>query len=389
MAIDKTLSPGLGHIYSYWTSYFSVCSPENSTRSTNEGTSYEECETIPDDPFWGTLDVGPDGELYMIGGGYPDFVIAKSTTARDSAQVLSWDFTTTVDLGGDITGNLGLDSPNPDGILGQAWIAIDRSDSATRGNVYALCSVDPYSGSDPLDVMFARSTDGGVTWSPPVRVNDDTSDTAWQWFGTMAVAPNGRIDVIWLDTRDDPGGLNSSLYYSYSIDAGMTWAKNERLSEAFDPHVGWPQQQKMGDYFDMESDDIGAHIAWAGTFNGEQDVYYGRITLLTDVDDTRHEVPSAVFLDQNYPNPFNPKTEIRFHIAPTASGDPENRREIGFVTLCIYDLLGREVATLVNEKKAPGTYEVTWDAEGKASGVYLYRLSVGNNVQTRKLILIR
>jgi len=94
----------------------------------------------------------------------------------------------------------------------------------------------------------------------------------------MSVAPNGRIDVVWLDTRNDPGGYDSELYYSNSTDGGLTWSANEQMSESFDPHVGWPIQQKMGDYFDMVSDDGGAHLAWAGTFNGEQDVYYSYIT---------------------------------------------------------------------------------------------------------------
>ncbi len=58
-------------------------------------------------------------------------------------------------------------------------------------------------GTDPLDVHFARSTDGGVTLGPWVRVNDDPSaPNNWQWFATMSVAPNGRIDAVWNDTRD-------------------------------------------------------------------------------------------------------------------------------------------------------------------------------------------
>jgi hypothetical protein len=93
----------------------------------------------------------------------------------------------------------------------------------------------------------------------------------------MSVAPNGRIDAIWNDTRNDPGGYDSELYYSYSLDAGQTWSVNEALSPPFDPHLGWPQQNKMGDYFDMVSDDLGANLAYAATFNGEQDVYYLRI----------------------------------------------------------------------------------------------------------------
>jgi hypothetical protein len=94
----------------------------------------------------------------------------------------------------------------------------------------------------------------------------------------MSVAPNGRIDVVWLDTRDNPGTYLSSLYYSNSYDGGVTWSPNERLSDDFDPHVGWPSQNKMGDYFDMISEVNGAHLAWAATFTGGQDVYYSFIT---------------------------------------------------------------------------------------------------------------
>ena len=295
MTIDKTGSFGNGNIYGYWTSSYSFCYPGFFTRSTNGGISYEDCGIIPDDPFWGTLAVGPDGELYVCGVGEYDFLVVKSTNAQDSSQTVTWDFSTSVDLGGYISYGGG---PNPGGLLGQAWVAVDRSTGPTRGNVYLLCSVVPNSSSDPLDVMFARSTDGGVTWSSPVRVNDDQGTDAWQWFGTMSVAPYGRIDVIWLDTRDDPGGYDSALYYSYSLDAGVTWSASERLTDSFDPHVGWPQQNKMGDYFDMVSDNTGAHIAYATTLNGEQDVnyghYYGHIPAVLSVPDDYLTIQGAI-----------------------------------------------------------------------------------------------
>jgi len=272
MVIDKTGGIGDDHIYAFWTSSFSICYPGFFTRSTNGGNSYENCYVIPNDPYWGTMAVGPDGELYVGGG---EFTVAKSTNAQNPAQSVQWAFTKSVNMGGYMSG---WEGPNPEGLLGQLWIATDVSSGSTRGNVYMLCSVDPSSNPDPLDIMFVRSTDGGQTWSSPVRVNDDVGTNAWQWFGTMSVAPNGRIDAIWLDTRQDPGGYDSALYYSYSTNAGVTWSSNQQLTETFDPHVGWPNQNKMGDYFDMVSDLAGAHLAYAGTFNGEQDVYYGRIT---------------------------------------------------------------------------------------------------------------
>ncbi len=387
MAIDRTGGLGEGHVYAYWTQNFSVCFPGFFTRSTDEGASYQNCTTIPNEPFWGTLDVGPGGELYVGGSTGFNFVVAKSSTARDSAQSVSWDFATPVNLGGSISSFNGPGSPNPDGLLGQTWIAVDRSGGPNNGNVYLLCSVEPFSGNDPLDVMFSRSTDGGLTWSTPIRINDDLSNTAWQWFGTMSVAPTGRIDVVWLDTRDNPGSFNSSLYYSFSSDGGLTWSANERLSTAFDPHLGWPNQNKMGDYFDMVSDSLGAHLAWAATFNGEQDVYYGRIlTPLTGIaqGNTPDGAPVQFRLAQNYPNPFNPATTLPFRIA--------NR---GMVKLTIYDAAGREVKTLVREELSPGEYEVQWDGADNtgapvSSGVYLYRINAANKyTETRKMVLMR
>ena len=268
--IDTTDGIGRNNIYATWNSFYSSCTG-NFTRSYDGGATFEACTSVPGDPIWGTLAVGPDGELYVSGRG---FTIAKSSTMQNSSLPAAWDFTRSVSLDGSIVYSAG---PNPDGLGGQAWVAVDHTPGPTRGNVYLLCSVDRNSNSDPADVMFSRSTDGGNTWSAPVRVNDDASTSAWQWFGTMSVGLGGRIDVVWLDTRNDPGGYDSELYYSYSMDAGVTWSANQALTTSFDPHVGWPQQNKMGDYFDMVSDAYGANLAFAGTYNGEQDVYFMRI----------------------------------------------------------------------------------------------------------------
>ena len=88
--------------------------------------------------------------------------------------------------------------------------------------------------------------------------------------------------------------------------------------------------------------------------------------------------PERFVLHQNYPNPFNPSTHIVFRIP-----------NLEHVALKIYDINGREVATLFNELKAPGTYEVIWDAGRFASGVYFYRLSGATFSVTKKLVLVR
>jgi hypothetical protein len=277
IALDHTSGPGHGHLYQAW-DYASCCGDNWFNRSTDGGVSFEYPVPIPAWPFWGVTEVGPDGAFYVVGQTVDasTFAAARSSTVQNPQLPMAFDGAFPVDLGGAQLFYL-LSGPNPEGLLGQVWIAADHSDGPTRGNLYGLCSVDP-PGADPLDVHFVRSTDRGETWSAPLRVNDDPpTANNWQWFGTLAVAGDGRIDAIWNDTRGDPGGYDSGLRYSFSTDGGSTWAPSEAVSPVFDPHLGWPNQNKIGDYYDMVSDRVGAHVAYAATHNGEQDVYYLRI----------------------------------------------------------------------------------------------------------------
>ena len=98
------------------------------------------------------------------------------------------------------------------------------------------------------------------------------------------------------------------------------------------------------------------------------------------------EVPEKYALYQNYPNPFNPSTKIKFQIPLSPLSE---RGAGGFITLKIYDLLGREVATLVNEHIKSGIYEVTWDASAYSSGVYFYKIEAGSYIQTKKMMLLK
>jgi len=100
----------------------------------------------------------------------------------------------------------------------------------------------------------------------------------------------------------------------------------------------------------------------------------GNITDVENIDG----VPSEFSLSQNYPNPFNPSTAINFSIA-----------EKGFVTLKVFNLLGQEVALLVNEEKAAGHYNVNFNASQLASGMYVYRLQTENFTSTKKMILMK
>ena len=380
MTIDRTNGVGSGNIYCAWNVQFTTpsCKPSGAfTRSTDGGNSFVDCVEIGGDPRWGTIAVGNDGEMYVSGtqDQYLGIMVSKSTNVQITGSTITWDPPVQVDMDGYING---WSSINPVGIQGQANIDVDRSNGPGRGNVYVLATVQRLSNSDPGDVMFAKSTDGGLTWSFPMQINDDPGTTNTQWFGTMSVAPNGRIDAIWLDTRDAlPGTDYSALYYSYSTDQGNTWTVNEKLSDSFDPHVGYPQQDKMGDYFDMVSDNIGAHLAWANTLNGEEDVYYSHI--IPDITGIENGKGKDNYYSLTcYPNPVRSQTMIRYQLPGESS-----------VRLVICDLSGQEITTLVNKKQTAGIYNVTYSADLLPAGYYFCRLTAGTHSETTRLVVLK
>jgi hypothetical protein len=262
ITIDQTDGIGEGNIYQIWNS-------DLFNRSINRGASFQQPRSVP--LSWiGTVAVGNAGEVYAVG---VSLRVVKSLNAQDPMAVPV--FTSVqVNLGGPVPGFVG---PNPGGALGQVWIDVDRSDGPRRGWVYLVAIIDP-AGTDPADIVFSSSADGGQTWTAPVRINNDPPGANhWQWFSTMAVAPNGRIDVVWNDTRESNQVNISRTYYASSIDGGQTWQGNIPLGPAWDSFVGWPNQNKIGDYYDIHSDRVGADLVYATTYNGEQDVYYVRI----------------------------------------------------------------------------------------------------------------
>ncbi len=115
-----------------------------------------------------------------------------------------------------------------------------------------------------------------------------------------------------------------------------------------------------------------------------RDQFYNNFPV--SVEDKNSTLPDEFILYQNYPNPFNPTTKIQFTLPSPSEGEGSGVR---FSTLKIYDILGREITTLINKELAPGNYEVEFNASTLASGVYFYRLEAGSFFQTKKMILIR
>jgi hypothetical protein len=277
--IDKTNGPG--HGFQYQSDDGINCSGGGVEfqRSTDGGVTWQSPITVPHAPVYGTLDVDTNGNLF-IGGEGNTFYCVRSSNAQIGGQTPTFDRSTAVNMGGD----LGSGGINPAGLDGMVFLAIDRSGTATNNNIYMLASVVP-PGRSTTDVMFVRSTDGGLTFSVPRRINDDpVNPSKWHWFGTFSVAPNGRLDAVWHDTRNAANNTDSQLFYSWSTDGGVTWAPNVAVSNSFNPFEGYPNQSKIGDYITIVSDNTGGNVAYSATFNfnsargqHEEDVYYVRV----------------------------------------------------------------------------------------------------------------
>jgi hypothetical protein len=281
--IDNTGGMGHGFQYQAW-STAAECIGGQFSRSTDGGVTWMSPINIPDQPVWGTLDVDTNGNLFIGGGDFgSSFFCIRSSNAQNGNVTPTFDQTTSVNLGGSVLFGAQI---NPGGLAGMIFLAVDRSGTATNNYIYMLATVQQFSASNGSDIMFSRSTDGGLTFSAPQRITDDpVNQNKWHWMGTLAVAPNGRIDSVWLDTRNAANNTDSQLFYSWSTDGGVTWAPNVAVSNPFTPFEGYPVQNKIGDYLTIVSDNTGGDVAYPATFNfnptsgqHEEDVYYVRVS---------------------------------------------------------------------------------------------------------------
>src|SRR6476620_10104815 len=219
--IDNTNSSGHGFQYQSWSSAMGASNygGRQFSRSTDGGTTWMDPIFLPSLPSWGTLDVDGSGNVFIAGVNFSTGQIwsLRSSNARDAAVSPTFDRITPVNMGGNVVDLISAQPINPVGLVGQIFVAADRSGSITNNNVYLLASLRPTGASNGSDVLFVRSTDGGMSFGPARRINDDQVDqNKWHWFGALSVAPDGRLDAVWLDTRNAANNTDSQLFYSYS-----------------------------------------------------------------------------------------------------------------------------------------------------------------------------
>jgi len=270
---------------------------------------------------------------------------------------------------------------------------------------WTFTSLDPETMEPTLDPLAGflppneESPEGEGLVSYFVSLNEDTpSNTEFGNSARIIFDENDPIDTpVWsniLDTEAPVSTVQSLDSLQTETEFTVSWSGNDDASgiETYTVYVS-----RDGGEFTIWQDET---TETSATFSGENGKTYEFISRSTDYvgnaeelrseADTRTEVqlststepssgiPNQFVLEQNYPNPFNPTTTIQF-------GLPET----GNVSLEVFDMTGRRVATLVNESKTAGWHTVTFDASNLASGMYIYRIQSGEFITTRKLILVK
>jgi hypothetical protein len=204
-----------------------------------------------------------------------------------------------------------------------------------------------WNGSDWVNVYrYAYTFDGS---------GHETEEVDQSWNGTSW---GNDYRYVWV--YDGSGHLTQSTDQTWD---GSAWSNGDQTLYTYDGNGNRT----------VEVDQTWNGTAWMNT--------HRYTTTWQQVVSAVHEgnnAPGTFRLSANYPNPFNPETRIYFSI-PTEE----------YVSLTVHDIIGRQVATLVGERKVRGDYSVTWKADGQPTGVYFYRITAGGQVQTRKMVLMR
>jgi Secretion system C-terminal sorting domain len=383
LAADMTTSPYRNNLYVAWTQFDSYGSSNIAdssrilfSRSTDSGITWSNPVRVSDragdcldedNTVEGAVPaVGPDGEVYVVWAGPLGLMFDKSTDGgvtwgEDvfvSSQPGGWDYLVT-----------GIYRCN-----GLPITACDASNSRFRGTIYANWT-DQRNGLSNPDVFISKSTNGGATWSQAKQVNNDFT-TAPQFFSWMTIDQmTGYVYVVFYDRRETQGTA-TDVYIARSTDGGDTFTNFKVSESSFTP----TSSVFFGDYTNIAAYDGKIYPIWMRLDGTTLSVWIAVIndTVSTGISPSQGYASSFALL-QNFPNPFNPSTMIRFN-----TPSREN------VTLTVFDLLGREVATLVDRVVDPGEHTVVfsaWDYH-LSSGTYFYRMTAGSFSQTRKFILL-
>jgi len=279
IAADQTAGPYSNNIYACWRQF--GANGMRFTRSIDEGATWSAPQTFSGGQG-AYVAVGPNGNVQggsvyfaALNGGAA--IVNRSTDGgvNFSPQTVASSYPT----GGVFCAgrNTVKDCIRMDGF---PRMAADNSYTASRGYVYVVYARNPGT-ADVTDINMVRSTDFGVTWSAPVRVNDDNTTTD-QWMPAISVdSKTGRLYIAWYDSREDPtNNLLTKIYGTVSTDGGATFTANKPISNAlFNPNnmgVNQPGGEKyIGDYFGIQAIGNTSYVVWMDGRNNQLGSFTG------------------------------------------------------------------------------------------------------------------
>ena len=378
-------SPYFGNVYTAWVKFISPY-PVVFSKTTNGGLNWSSpIEVNPTPPS------RCSGSEIKVGIGGKVFCTWSTVTSSTPFYENNLGFGYSTNGGNNWTINQSICSMNGIGGLlpeknnirvnGIPRMAIDLSGGQRNGWIYIITNEKNLSpaGTDP-DIVFHRSTDGGLTWSQGIRVNQDALNNGKiQYFPAICVDELGGIDVLYYDDRNTSSD-SAQVYLSRSKDGGNTWQDFLVSEHTFQPKpiIGFSSQYQ-GDFITLATNNSKLYAYWMDDYSGIYQIWTSVINLsqvgIRKIDE---EIPTNFSLKQNYPNPFNPETNIEFQVPSS-----------GFISLKIYDISGREVENLFSGNLQGGIYHINWNAKGNSSGVYFLKANFGNATKTIRLILTK
>lgn len=275
-------------------------------------------------------------------------------------------------------------------ILQDVYQKVKKLNASDNNFIFALTdSYAYYPGGGGAEYVI-RSTDNGDTWQKVLVINNKDSWTRenWEYLESLGCSPNGSVFVSsskGLYRTTDYGNSWNKIDSSITLSSlknfvfnksGNIFTNNGKcIFKSIDNGTTWRCIDSVLKVTAMAVDNEG--YLYVGT--DRQGIFRSADATSVGIDNTiNHFLPAEYFLSQNYPNPFNPETKISYQLPV-----------FEHVTLKVYDLLGREVAKLVDEAKEAGIYEVKFNGINLPSGVYFYRLKSGSFINTKKFVLMR
>jgi len=232
--------------------------------------------------------------------------------------------------------------------------------------------------------VILMTTNGGTNW---IKVYGSTRINEWCWKIQFVNRQLGYSSIE---------RFAGTTFYLKTTNGGLNWIENSFINNYDVEGIGFINENTgwigghTGPTYETTNGGLNWHLSGWGTnlnrirFLSDTLAYavgqtvYKFTTEPIGIQPISTEIPKQFLLHQNFPNPFNPATDIKFQIANS-----------GFISLVVYDILGREITTLVNEHLKAGLYSVSWDASNYPSGVYFYTLLTNNFYESKKMILLK